>query len=31
MTITSSVSRMKSKKISENGDISHVHGFDELT
>jgi hypothetical protein len=31
MTITSSLSRKKLKKISENGEISHAHGFAELT
>jgi hypothetical protein len=31
MTITSSLSREKSKKISENGEISHAHGLAELT
>jgi hypothetical protein len=31
MTITSSLSRKKSKKISENGDISHAYGLAELT
>jgi hypothetical protein len=31
MTITSSLSRKKSKKISENGEISHAHGLTELT
>jgi hypothetical protein len=31
MTITSSLSRKKSKKISENGEISHAHGLAELT
>jgi hypothetical protein len=30
MTITSSLSRKKSK-TSENGEISHAHGFAELT
>jgi hypothetical protein len=28
--ITSNLSRKKSKKISENGEISHVHGLSEL-
>jgi len=31
MTITSSLSRKKPKKISENGEISHAHGLAELT
>jgi hypothetical protein len=31
MTITSNLSRKKSKKISENGEISHAHGLAELT
>ena len=31
MTITSSLSRKKSKKISENGEISHAHGLAEIT
>jgi hypothetical protein len=31
MTITSSLSRKKSGKISENGKISNDHGFAELT
>jgi hypothetical protein len=31
MTITSSLSRKKLKKILENGDISHAHGLAELT
>jgi hypothetical protein len=31
MTITSSRSRKKSKKISVNGEISHAHGLAELT
>jgi hypothetical protein len=31
MTITSSLSRKKSEKILENGEISHAHGLAELT
>jgi hypothetical protein len=31
MTVTSSFSRKKLKKISENGEISHAHGSAELT
>ena len=31
MTIASSLSRKKLKKISENGEISHAHGSAELT
>jgi hypothetical protein len=31
MTIVSSPSRKKSKKISKNGEISHAHGLAELT
>jgi hypothetical protein len=31
MKITSSLSRKKSKKISENGEISHANGLAELT
>jgi hypothetical protein len=31
MTITSSVSRKISKKISENGEIAHAHELAELT
>jgi hypothetical protein len=31
MTITSSLSRKKSKKISENGEISYAPGLAELT
>jgi hypothetical protein len=31
MTITSSISRNKSKKISENGEISQSHELAELT
>jgi hypothetical protein len=30
MTITSSLSGKKLKKITENGEISHAHGFSEL-
>jgi hypothetical protein len=31
MTISSNLSRNKSKKILENGEISHAHGLVELT
>jgi hypothetical protein len=31
MTITSSLSRKKLKKISENGEVSPAHGLAELT
>jgi hypothetical protein len=31
MTIASSFSIKKSKKISENGEIAHAHGLAELT
>jgi hypothetical protein len=31
MTITSSLSRKKAKKISENGEMSHAHGMTEIT
>jgi hypothetical protein len=31
MTMTSSISKKKSKKISENGEISHAHGLADLT
>jgi hypothetical protein len=31
MAIISSLSRKKSKKISENGEISHAYGLEELT
>jgi hypothetical protein len=31
MTITSSTSRKKSKKTSENGEIFHAYGLAELT